>query len=230
MSRAIEEILDRAWADLASGNHLKARSGARRAARDIRYRAEALHLLGRIHLDRGEPEKALEFFSKISGEGLSQPDLHYDVGLAREMMGDHRAMVESFLVVLKMDPLHDPQITGHLDEDDLVHAARELLDELPGEMIDRMGNVPVMVEERPARHLVEEGFDPRAMGLFEGSPFSEQGLSGPGLNRIVLYRANIAAITSSPDEAREQVRITLLHETAHFFGLDEDGVASLGLA
>jgi predicted Zn-dependent protease with MMP-like domain len=77
---------------------------------------------------------------------------------------------------------------------------------------------------------VQEGFDPRALGLFDGPPWSEQGLTGPALNRIVLYRANIAAVSPDLREAREQVRITLLHETAHFFGLDEGGVAELGLA
>jgi len=230
MARALERLLDKAWADLSDGNHLAARSGARRAARDPALRAEALHLLGRIALDRGEAAEALRALEASRKEGADWPDLFYDIGLAHEDMGDTRSMIAAFLIVLDKDPQHDDIVTRHLDEDELVATAVALLEELPPEMTSKMGNVPVMVEERPARHLVEEGFDPRALGVFEGAPWSEQGLTGPALNRIVLYRANIAAVTRGPADAREQVRITLLHETAHFFGLDEDGVADLGLA
>ncbi len=105
----------------------------------------------------------------------------------------------------------------------------EKLDVLPGEIVEKLVNVPIIAEERPSPDLVKQGFDPRSMGLFEGVPWSDQGLSGPALGRIVLYRANIAAYARTPEEADEQVRITLLHETAHFFGLDEEGVSRLGL-
>jgi predicted Zn-dependent protease with MMP-like domain len=230
MSRAVEDLLDRAWAALGSGNTRRARSMARRAARDPAHRAEALHVQGRAALDEGRPTEALELLDRARGRGGDWPDLFYDIGLAHEDLGQERERVAAFLAVHDSDPEWDADVAGHLMEDELVAVAEELLGELPGEMREKLGTVPIIVEERPTRDLVQEGFDPRALGLFDGPPWSEQGLTGPALNRIVLYRANIAAVAPDLGEAREQVRITLLHETAHFFGLDEQGVADLGLS
>lgn len=230
MSRAIEDLLDRAWRELHAGRIIRARSLARRAARHREHRAEALHVLGRIALEGGRPEEALPLLAEATGLGGDWPDLFYDLGLAHEDLGHERKRVECFLEVHARDPEWDAEIAAHLAEDALVATAEELLSELPPEMRDRLVNVPIIVEDRPTRDLVEEGFDPRALGLFDGPPYSEQGLTGPALNRIVLYRANIASVARGASEAREQVRVTLLHETAHFFGLDEDAVADLGLA
>lgn len=230
MSRAVEDLLDRAWSELHAGHVVRARSLARRAARHRNHRPEALHVLGRIALDRARPTEALELLAESVQLGGDWPDLFYDIGLAHEDLGHERERVESFLEVHARDPEWDAEIAAHLAEDELVAAAEELLSELPPEMRDKLVNVPVIVEDRPTRDLVEEGFDPRALGLFDGPPYSEQGLTGPALNRIVLYRANIASIAREIGEARKQVRVTLLHETAHFFGLDEDAVADLGLA
>jgi len=230
MSRAIEELLDRAWDALKTGKTSRARSMARRAARDPAHRSEAIHIQGRVCLDLGRPEEALELFSRALELGGDWPDLFYDVALAHEDLGNERERVDAFLEVHRRDPDWDAEVASLLDEDALAAVAEELLDNLPDEMRSKLGNVPIIVEDRPTRDLVEEGFDPRALGLFDGPPYSEQGLTGPALNRIVLYRANIAAIAPDIDEAMEQVRITLLHETAHFFGLDESGVADLGLA
>jgi predicted Zn-dependent protease with MMP-like domain len=230
MSRITEDLLDRAWDALHAGNLMRARSLARRAARDPLLRAEATHLQGRIALDRGRPADALALLESAVDQGGDWPDLHYDIGLAHEDLGQEKERIAAFLLVHQADPQWDAEATGHLDENQLVAAAEAVLAELPQEMHDKLGHVPVIVEDRPTRDLVEEGFDPRALGLFDGPPYSEQGLTGPALNRIVLYRANIAAVAPDLAEALAQVRITLLHETAHFFGLDEAGVAELGLA
>jgi predicted Zn-dependent protease with MMP-like domain len=232
MSRAIEKMLDDAWAAIGAGNMVKARSLARRASRGAKaeLKAEALHALGRIELDEDLPEDALRLLCEAKRLGGDWPDLAYDIGLAHEALGDDAGMRRAFLEVLDRDPEYDADLPIRIDEDRLVEIAEQLLEELPDEMRRCLADVPIIVEDRPTRDLVEEGFDPRALGLFDGPPWSEQGLTGPQLNRIVLYRTNIAAACRNGAEAEEQVRITLLHETAHFFGLDEDGVADLGLA
>jgi predicted Zn-dependent protease with MMP-like domain len=232
MSHAIEKMLDDAWAAIGAGNLVRARSLARRASRGAKaeLKAEALHALGRIELDEDRPADALRLLGEAKRLGGDWPDLTYDVGLAYEALGDDAAMRRAFLEVLDRDPEHDAELPIRIGEDRLVEIAEELLGELPEEMRRRLADVPIIVEDRPTRDLVEEGFDPRALGLFDGPPWSEQGLTGPQLNRIVLYRTNIAAACRSGTEAEEQIRITLLHETAHFFGLDEEGVAGLGFA
>ena len=232
MSRAIERMLDEAWAAIGAGNFIKARSFARRASRGAppELKAEALHALGRVELDSDRPKDALRLLTEAKRLGGSSPDLVYDLGLAHEALGDDAAMRRAFLEVLERDPEYDADLPIRIDEDRLVEIAETLLEELPEQMRRLLADVPIIVEDRPTRDLVEEGFDPRALGLFDGPPWSEQGLTGPQLNRIVLYRTNIAAACSSTAEAEEQIRITLLHETAHFFGSDEDGVAGLGFA
>jgi predicted Zn-dependent protease with MMP-like domain len=67
--------------------------------------------------------------------------------------------------------------------------------------------------------------------LFAGSPYSEASVMGgpPQLTQILLFRKNLERMAIDADDLREQIRITLLHETGHFFGMSEDDLASVGL-
>jgi len=109
---------------------------------------------------------------------------------------------------------------------------REALDGLPGKFRGRMENLAVVVEDYPP-----EGRDPGdlLMGVFEGIPRTEQSVfdlqAGPA--RVVLFQKNIEAYAleaagaeGRPVEAviREEVRLTVLHELGHYFGLDEDAL------
>ena len=103
--------------------------------------------------------------------------------------------------------------------DDVVRAA---LDELPGEIAAGLRNVAVVVEEENAE-------DPDLYGLFEGVPLTEGGPDAGELpNRIAIYRRPLEADFPDEDELREEIRITVLHELGHYFGLDEDRLAELG--
>jgi predicted Zn-dependent protease with MMP-like domain len=103
--------------------------------------------------------------------------------------------------------------------DDVVRSA---LDELPPELATGLRNVAVVVEDENAE-------DPDLYGLFEGVPLTEGG-PGPGdlPNRIAIYRLPLEA--DFPDEAqlRDEIRITVLHELGHYFGLDEGRLEELG--
>jgi len=232
MSHAFERMLDDAWAAVDEGRLAKARALARRASRGAvaAQKAEALHVIGRVELELDHPDDALALLLEALRLGADWPDVYYDLALAHEALGDEAAMRRAFLEVCDRDPVYDAELRVQLGEDELVEMAERLLEELPDEMRKLLSGVPIIVEDRPSRDLVEEGFDPRALGLFDGPPWSEQGLTGPQLNRIALYRMNIAAVCSTRAEAEKEVRITLLHETAHFFGRDEEEVAELGLA
>ena len=77
------------------------------------------------------------------------------------------------------------------------------------------------------------GLDPRVLGLFSGTAHGEGGtaLGGqPGLTQIVLFRRNLERAARDEDELREEIRTTLLHETGHFFGLDDAALEEIGLA
>jgi len=108
----------------------------------------------------------------------------------------------------------------------------EALDSLPQEFLARMDNVAVIVEDVPAEQRAKERKPaPRStrsrellMGVFVGTPATDRSVfalpSGPA--RIVLYQKNIEAVCSSDAEIRREVRLTVIHEIGHYFGMDED--------
>jgi predicted Zn-dependent protease with MMP-like domain len=89
----------------------------------------------------------------------------------------------------------------------------------------------VVVAEVPAEADVDGGLDPRALGLFSGTAYPDvSNLGGqPGLTQIVLFRRNLERVAGTREELREEVRKTLLHETGHFFGMDEAALEGVGL-
>ena len=98
------------------------------------------------------------------------------------------------------------------------------LDEIPPDFARLMDNVVVLVEDDgPAS-------DPSLLGLYEGTPLTERGnwYSGVLPDRITLYRKPILAICDSYADVIEEVRVTVVHEVAHHFGIDDDRLHELG--
>ena len=89
--------------------------------------------------------------------------------------------------------------------------------------------MPVFVEDRPSEALVLEGLDPRTLGLFHGIAMPDQSVLGPGPDAglIHLFQRNLEREGRGQDDLAEQIRITVLHETAHYFGADEQRHAPL---
>lgn len=103
--------------------------------------------------------------------------------------------------------------------DDHVRAA---LDELPPHLAAALTNVAVVVE-------AENPEDPDLFGLYHGIPLPERGdMAGMPPDTISIYRIPLEESFPDPDELRDEIRITVLHELAHYFGLDEDRLAELG--
>ncbi len=99
---------------------------------------------------------------------------------------------------------------------------RSALDELPPAFAGALENVALVVEE-------ENPDDPDIYGLFEGIPLIEGGPQPGDLpNRIAVYRRPLTEDFTDPDELREEIRITVLHELGHAIGLDEDRLEELG--
>lgn len=103
------------------------------------------------------------------------------------------------------------------------------LDALPDEFRGRMENVVVVVEDFPSVEDAESAGIPREelLGLFHGVSLLER--EWPGApdhlpERIVLYKRNIEAISSSKEELVEEIRLTVLHETGHYFGLSDEEI------
>ncbi len=112
------------------------------------------------------------------------------------------------------------------------HLVADALDSLPDEFLARMSNIAVMVEDVPREQRDRERKPaPRSerprrllLGVFVGVPATQRSVfatpSGPA--RIVLYQKNIEAVCHSEAEIRRQVRLTVIHEVGHYFGMSEE--------
>lgn len=102
----------------------------------------------------------------------------------------------------------------------------EALDGLPAELGRQMRNVAVVVEDDSP--VTEDGGT--LLGLYEGVPLTERDANYSGFlpDRITIYRRPICAFSSDEAEVVRQVRITVVHEVAHHFGIDDARLTELG--
>jgi predicted Zn-dependent protease with MMP-like domain len=107
-----------------------------------------------------------------------------------------------------------------------VKVVEEGLDALPEEFCSRIRNVVVLVEDSPPNQPSPQSGQQRRLllGLFHGVPTTKKSIFDPptGPDYIVLYQRNIEAVCSSEAEVREQIRLTVIHELGHHFGMDEN--------
>lgn len=111
----------------------------------------------------------------------------------------------------------------------------EILESLPDNIHEVMEEVPLIVEDEPLDYLLDEmDIDPDETdlcGLHWGIPLTERSVqhSGTMPDRMMLFRGPIIRTAGNRrSDVREQIRITLLHEIGHHFGLNEDDLNALG--
>ncbi len=103
--------------------------------------------------------------------------------------------------------------------DDHVAAA---LDSLPPDLAAALENIVVVIED-------EHPEDPELFGLYEGIPLPERGdMAGELPDRITIFRLPLEDEFGDPAALEREIRITVLHELGHYFGLDEERLADLG--
>lgn len=108
----------------------------------------------------------------------------------------------------------------------------EALREIPDEFRPHLDNVMVEVRARPDVRLMREYEVPDdLLGLYVGVPLEDKALGGglpPMPDRVLIFRENLLDMCESRAELLEEIRITVLHEIGHHFGLDEDRLEELG--
>ena len=109
----------------------------------------------------------------------------------------------------------------------------DAIKELPDEFRKRLENVAIILEDYPSPELLarmEVSEDETLFGLYEGVPLTERGhFEAPLLpDRILIFQREIEDACDSPEEVKEELKITLVHEIAHFFGMDDDYLEELG--
>lgn len=102
---------------------------------------------------------------------------------------------------------------------------------LPPFFKEKLENVAIVVEERPAPELEDDHPDELLLGLYQGVPRSKRSVWGnyPYPDMISIYQRNIETICRSEQEIVEQVRQTVMHEIGHYFGFGEEALREMGL-
>jgi predicted Zn-dependent protease with MMP-like domain len=100
----------------------------------------------------------------------------------------------------------------------------DALDEVPQELLDLMDNVVILVVDDPPEH------EPNLLGVYEGYSLTERGWNYTGVlpDRILIFRNPILGICVDEDDVVEEVAVTVVHEIAHHFGIDDARLHALG--
>ncbi len=99
----------------------------------------------------------------------------------------------------------------------------QALDEIPAEIASQVHNVVVLVEDEPPAD------EPDLLGVYEGVSLTERTSDHTGLpDRITVFRRPLLEMCETPEELVREVRITVVHEIAHHFGIDDDRLHDLG--
>jgi predicted Zn-dependent protease with MMP-like domain len=105
-------------------------------------------------------------------------------------------------------------------------AVRDALDLLPEDIVAMMDDVVVLVEDLPP-----EGEEQDLLGLYEGVALTERDTwwaAGSLPDRITVFRLPTLAICDTAEDVVEEVAVTVLHEVAHHFGIDDERLHELG--
>ncbi|PFG31483.1 metallopeptidase family protein [Paramicrobacterium agarici] len=113
-----------------------------------------------------------------------------------------------------------------MSEDEFEELVSDEFDQLPDDMLSGLDNVAIFIEDLP-----EDG-SMTLLGLYHGVALTERGQYGFGElpDTISIYRLPLLSIVNSEQELRDQVHVTLVHEIAHFYGIDDDELHRLGWA
>jgi predicted Zn-dependent protease with MMP-like domain len=115
--------------------------------------------------------------------------------------------------------VEEPALKQHLSREEFDGLVEQAVAQLPRVFREKLANVAIEVADLPPR---EESDGDSLMGVFQGVPITEKSVfqsSGP--DRIVIYQKNIESACGTRKELVREIRLTLLHELGHYFGLSE---------
>jgi predicted Zn-dependent protease with MMP-like domain len=96
-----------------------------------------------------------------------------------------------------------------------------------------LDNVDIVIEDEPTvEQLGTDDDGSELFGLYEGTPLTARGSDYSMVlpDKITIFRRPIERACATPEEMAEEVQITVVHELAHHFGIEEDRIAELGWA
>jgi predicted Zn-dependent protease with MMP-like domain len=167
-------------------------------------------------------------FTEVELRNAREADALHLLGRVHEAADERAEMIACWQQVLALDTAA-PQRGVVIDDDELEAIAHAALDELPPEVHAKLERVPILIDGLPSPDLVAEGLDPRLLGVFQGTPLPEGGDLAATVTTIHLFRTNLANASMDRAMLEHEIRITVLHETAHYFGLDDADLEKIGL-
>lgn len=119
---------------------------------------------------------------------------------------------------------HNGRVSVVLSQERFEDLVGDALDQVPAELLALMDNVVILVADDPP----EDG--PELLGLYEGYALTDRGWDYSGVlpDRITIYRKPVLRLCSTEEEVVEEVTITVVHEIAHHFGIDDKRLHDLG--
>ena len=118
-----------------------------------------------------------------------------------------------------------------VDDEEFQRLINQALEELPGEHVRNIKNVAILYEEVPTqqqRQVVHLQDNQTLLGLYEGTPLSRrQGMTRVLPDKITLFKRPLEYRATSLMDLKEQIKHTLWHEIAHYYGLDHDQIHNL---
>ena len=117
-------------------------------------------------------------------------------------------------------------------EDEFEDLVSEAIATLPREFRERLRNVDVIVQDEPTAEQMQAARVPRGhilFGLYQGVPLTvRNGMTPLFPDRVTIFRGPLLRRYSDPETIRAEVRHTVIHEIAHFFGISDDRLRELG--
>jgi predicted Zn-dependent protease with MMP-like domain len=113
----------------------------------------------------------------------------------------------------------------NLSEQEFDEAVADALDDVPAELLDLMNNVVFLVEDEPPRD------GPELLGVYDGTPLTERNggwAAGALPDRITIFRGPTLRLCATRVQVRDEVAVTVVHEIAHHFGIDDSRLHELG--
>lgn len=122
-----------------------------------------------------------------------------------------------------------------MTEEEFEQAVADALDMVPDELMDALDNVVFFIEDEPRPDMVhpdelDENGQAQLLGLYEGTALTDRddGWAGALPDTIFIFRGPLSRFCETRDQLIEEIAVTVIHEIAHHFGIDDDRLHDLG--
>lgn len=215
--------------------HLEAAGGAleRAAALIGEEDLDVLELTGELAFSSWNLETARRAFVVVLEDGGDEDSFLLErLALLADLEGEEAAADELMTRALAADPERTNPV--HLTDEAFDRHVEAALDSLDPRFRAALENTRVIREPVPFKELVDPSHPgetpPDILGLFVGATIHDTPAEAELPPTIYLFKRNLERMARDEAHLAEEIRITLFHEIGHLLGLDEDEVASMGLA